>query len=594
MSANLPGFEHRSALPWRCYNKNRKKLIFRILCPEDTESVCLVWGDPYDWRKSGNDTKWHCNETIMCRQRHVKDRDTWKIEIDPPEWKRLKYFFKIKLSSGVWMFSESGAEHYTEKTRNDSFSSYFVYPYIHEIDAPEIPEWAEKTIWYQIFPERFCKNSSCNALIPEKIDDWETGKPEYRNFFGGNLAGIREKLPYLVDLGITGIYLTPVFTSPSNHKYNIEDYYAIDPHFGDLNEMKALVNDAHALNIRVMLDAVFNHAGESHPFWQDVLQNQEKSPYVDYFHIRRFPVHPMQPPREMDFETFAWVWRMPKWNTENPAARKYLLDSAAYWIRECDIDGWRLDVANEVSFDFWQDFTKLVRSLKKDFYILGEMWHDASEWLRPGIFDAAMNYPLGFAISGCFLEKKLTPLLLTQRIFSVLDRYSDIHNSLSFNLLDSHDTERALTRAGGDKLALKNAFTMLFLMPGSPCVYYGTEIGMEGANDPDCRRPMVWNEKLQDADMLSFFKNLIEFRKNYLPIIKDSFLRYFEKDGVHYWEFSPIGKQAVYGLTAVYAESEKICGFIAPGKCVLGPHRDFRLYENGKLPLCSLVVYKWG
>ena len=605
----FPGFEHKAALPWRCYDKNRDKLIFRLNSPENAKSAVFIYGDPYDWRDSGNNTQaWYYTETAMYRQRSAGSRVTWKVEIDPPEWKRLRYCFRMKTSNGEWLLFENGVEKYSKKTISHPLNQFFHYPYIHAIDSLQAPEWVQKTVWYQIFPERFCRNKGADVVIPEKIEDWEKGKPEFRNFFGGNLAGIREKLPWLANLGINGLYLTPVYTSPSNHKYNIEDYFAIDPHFGDLNEMKTLVKEAHALNIKVMLDAVFNHAGETHPFWQDVLKNQEKSSYADYFHVRRFPIRAEQKPRNMDYEAFAWQKRMPKWNTENPSVRKYLLESAAYWIRECDIDAWRLDVANEISFDFLRDFTKLVRSIKKNFYILGEMWHDAHEWLQPGLFDAAMNYPLGFAVSNCFLQKEITPQVFTQKLFSVLDRYSDPHNSIAFNLLDSHDTERALTRAGGDKQALKNAFTMLFLMPGAPSVYYGTEIGMEGKNDPDCRRPMIWNEEKQDKNLLLFFQNLINFRKKYLSIIKDAIITYFEKNGVHYWEFSPAPVGNVYGgensggrkktptkpplLTVVYTGAKKVSGFKIPGKCVFGAETDLSRYESGNLPARIVAVYE--
>jgi glycosidase len=358
-----------------------------------------------------------------------------------------------------------------------------------------------------------------------------------------------------------------------------------------LGDLKALTAAAHRLNMRVMLDAVFNHAGETHPFWLDLLKNQEHSPYRDYFHIRRFPVRhpessaisPLRLPdaRDLDFHAFAWSPRMPKWNTENPAVRTYLLDAAVYWIRECDIDGWRLDVANEVSFDFWKEFSRLVRAEKNDLYILGEIWHDSSNWINSGLFDAVMNYPLEYAVSDCFLRKTITPDVFTRRLVSSLTRYSDLHNRLSFNLLDSHDTDRALTRAGGDKGALKNAFTMLFLLPGSPCLYYGTETGMEGGGDPDCRRPMIWDEKRQDQDLRSFFQNLIKFRKEFLPIINHCVVQYRKTDEAHYWEFSGFGES----LIAVYSE-EPVRGFQAPGTCVSGPPDG-----NGELPPHTMLVY---
>ncbi|GMO69343.1 MAG: hypothetical protein Ta2A_17470 [Treponemataceae bacterium] len=237
------------------------------------------------------------------------------------------------------------------------------------------------------------------------------------------------------------------------------------------------------------------------------------------------------------------------------AVRKHLLDAAAFWITELNIDGWRLDVANEVSMDFWHDFSHLVRALKKDFYIAGEIWHDASNWIDRGCFDAVMNYPLESAISLFFLKKQTSIEQFNASLLVSLTRYSDFHNRIAFNLLDSHDTDRALTRAGGDTRLLRNAFTMLFLLPGSPCIYYGTEVGMEGGGDPDCRRPMIWDEAKQDWNLLHFFRGLIAFRKKYAFLLQDSALRYRAgDDGEHYWEFSAGNRS----LVAVYTEEKAL------------------------------------
>ncbi|MCL2600382.1 MAG: glycoside hydrolase family 13 protein [Treponema sp.] len=587
--------EHRAALPWCRYDEKQGKITFRLLCSGGVEAAELLWGDPYDWRDSGGGIrKWHYAETGMRRQLSGTGPETWRAEIDLPVFRRLKYGFRVRNAMGEWFFSENGIEPYGEPAVN-SAHGHFVYPFVHGIDAPKTPEWAEGTVWYQIFPDRFRRGPGTRDLspTPSALEDWETGRPSFRNFFGGDLAGIAEKLPWLAELGINGLYLTPVFQSPSNHKYNTEDYFAVDPRFGDIDGLKALVARAHGLGMRVMLDAVFNHAGDTHPFWRDVLENQENSPYRDHFHIRRFPVRrPEQNPdaRDLDYHAFSWVARMPKWNTENPAARRHLLEAAEYWIKECDIDGWRLDVANEVSADFWKAFSGLVRSLKKDFYIVGEIWHDASGWINTGLFDAVMNYPVKNAVSDCFLEKKTSPGDFTRRLFAVLTRYGDSHNRVGFNLLDSHDTDRALTRAKGDMRALRNAFAMLFLLPGSPCIYYGTEVGMEGGADPDCRRPMVWDAEKQDGELRRFFGDLIRFRKKHLHIIADAEVSYAEIRGgrggpVHRWEFSRGGES----LVAAYTERDAAFGFAVPGTLVLGPGPDMR--DIADIPPYTMNVY---
>ena len=579
MSTNLT-YIHNACLPWRCYDSKHRKVTLRLQCTLDTEIVLLVWGDPYD----RHNDRWLYTEAELNLQFCGSSMQIWQIEIDAPPSRRMKYGFRVKNSIGDFYICENGILPYNEHLLHSEYGHFF-FPFLHDIDAPWDPQWVHERIWYQIFPDRFYRKINENTISPPQIEHWETGKPAFNNFFGGNLAGIREKLPWITQLGINGLYLTPVFTSPSNHKYNTENYFAIDPFFGDLSEMKALVAEAHALNIRVMLDAVFNHAGNTHPFWQDVLEKQEKSPYCDYFHIRRFPVQ--QPPRhsrDMDYHTYAWVHHMPKWNTEHPAARKYLLDCAAYWITECDIDGWRLDVANEVSFNFWQDFSRLVRSLKPDFYILCEIWHDASPWINSGFIDSVMNYPLGYAVSDCFAERKIKPRDFSQRLFTELSRYSSLHMRLSFNMIDSHDTNRILTRAKGDKKAVRNAFTMLFLLPGSPCLYYGTEIGMEGGRDPDCRRPMIWDEQQQDGDLLLFFRELIKFRKKYLSILNNPVVSYYTMADVHCWEFS----NTTGTLIAVYTESNDVRGLIIPGQCVFATIADLK---PGELPAYTMAVY---
>jgi glycosidase len=535
-------------LPYCWYDTRREKIALQALSSPDAVSVDLIYGDPYQYEKEpgGTNWVWRHQEKELSPQYRSPEQTLWRVELDVPVWRRLKYGFRVKTSAETYYVSESGTLPYHPNLL-DHIANFFLIPYIHKVDAPAVPDWVGNTVWYQIFPERFCRGDP--RLSPLGCLDWETGEPGHQTFFGGDLPGIRQKLPYLADLGINGLYLTPIFTSPSNHKYNIEDYFAIDPHFGTLEDLKNLVSEAHRLGIRVMLDAVFNHAGSTHPFWRDVLNRQEHSQYKEYFHIRRFPVREDGP---QDFETFSFTPRMPKWNTENPGARKYLLEAARYWIRECDIDGWRLDVANEVSLDFWREFAERVRREKPDFYILGEMWFDGSPWIKPGYFDAVMHYPLGYAIGDYFLKKQISAQTFSDRLVTLLSRYSGVHSPAAFTLLDSHDTQRALTAAKGDKQALRNAFGMLFLLPGSPCLYYGTEIGLDGAGDPHCRKPMRWDPAKQDRSLFAFFKELIAFRRKYSELLNRSAILYAPIDGLPAWDIAdPEGRKL---FSIVYPE----------------------------------------
>jgi glycosidase len=533
-----------------------EKVMIRLTTADWVDSVSLIYGDPFDQVKNGNAYRWRCRETALEKRFSGEGMAAavWCAALDRPPRRRLKYGFRIRAGAGDYYFSENGLEPYRVEAATRIFNHFF-FPYIHDVDAPRAPSWVPGTVWYQIFPERFFNGDP--SLSPPKTADWERDAPEPANFFGGDLPGIRQKMDYLADLGIGGIFLNPVFKAPSNHKYDTEDYFAIDEHFGGLEDLKALVKDAHARGIRVMLDGVFNHVGQRHPFWRDVLKNQEQSAYRDYFHIKRFPVQARyRDPDTIPFDVFAQEARMPKWNTENPQARRYLLDAALYWIRECDIDGWRLDVSDEVSFDFWRAFAGELRALKPDLYIVGEMWHDASNWINPGYFNASMNYPLGFAIIDFFLRQTIDPREFNGRLLKALSRYSDLHTALAFNLLDSHDTQRSLTVAGGSKLALRNAFTLLFLLPGSPCLYYGTELGMSGGGDPECRAPMVWNEQKRDGELLAFFKSLIAFRREHIRLIRDGALNCRSHAGLPCWEIS----DGDHRLSVIYTGDEPVEG----------------------------------
>ncbi|MDR2177883.1 MAG: glycoside hydrolase family 13 protein [Treponema sp.] len=583
MEAEGPRVYHRADLPDCYYDTHDKKVIIRLNAACDVDSVSLVYGDPFEHVKAADTYRWQYREASAEKRLCGKGilPAVWCAALELPRRRRLKYGFRIKTGTGEYYFSENGLEPYSEEAATRTFNHFF-FPFIHSVDAPEAPSWVAGTVWYQIFPERFCNGNP--ALSPPGTADWERDAPGPANFFGGDLPGIRQKLDYLADLGITGIFLNPVFKAPSNHKYDTEDYFTVDEHFGTLEDLKGLTADAHARGIRVMLDAVFNHAGERHPFWQDVLKNQEQSVYREYFHIKSFPVKERyRDPDKMPFDTFALDSRMPKWNTENPQARRYLLDAAVYWIRECNIDGWRLDVSDEVSFDFWRDFAGKVRAVKPELYIVGEMWHDASNWINPGYFNAPMNYPLGFAIAGFFLRKTTGPGEFTGRLFRALSRYSDFHNRLAFNLLDSHDTPRTLTVAGGDKPALRNAFTMLFLLPGSPCLYYGTEVGMTGGGDPECRKPMIWDEKRQDRELPAFFRDLIAFRKEHIALINSCTMRYEAEGGVSRWIIGG-GENA---LRAVYTGENPVKASGETGECVFSAAPVI----NGEIPPFTLAVF---
>ncbi|HFM9288981.1 TPA: glycoside hydrolase family 13 protein, partial [Enterococcus faecium] len=468
--------------------------------------------------------KWYQKQRPMKKCLSTNVHDYWEIEVTS-ETSRLQYAFHVVGEDNTDCFyGDQGIFPYRENVITEP-NFYFRIPYFHQIDRFTIPEWVKETVWYQIFPERFANGDKAND--PEHTLPWGSKDPDREDFFGGDLQGVMDHLDYLTDLGINGIYFCPIFKATSNHKYDTIDYYEVDPAFGDKKLLKNLIDEAHKRGIRIMFDAVFNHMGVHSPQWQDVLKNGEKSIYKDWFHIRFFPVDSYQmtdlpeTAENIPYDTFAFTPFMPKLNTANPEVQKYLLDIATYWIKEFDIDGWRLDVANEVDHHFWKKFREAVTEIKPDIYILGEIWHSSQAWLQGDEFHAVMNYAFTDSIKDYFAKKKITASQMVSGMNHQQMLYRDQVNEGTFNLLDSHDTARILTLCQGNKELMKSVMAFMFLQKGSPCIYYGTEIGMTGEDDPDCRKCMIWEKEEQDLELFGFIKELVSLRKQLSKIISE-------------------------------------------------------------------------
>ncbi len=478
----------------------------------DADHIRLIWGDPYEY----NDGRWAANEHPMRKIAATDMHDYWFAEVVPP-FRRLQYAFVVTDHHEDIFFGSSGVCPYNEKTL-ETIHYYFKLPFVHEADTFQAPEWAKSTVWYQVFPERFANGRE--DLSPENVLPWGSKDPDVNDFFGGDLQGIVDKLDYVEDLGVNGIYLTPIFSAPSNHKYDTLDYYSIDPHFGDPELFRTLVSQIHQRGMRIMLDAVFNHIGSASPQWQDVVKNGAQSRYKDWFHIHSFPV------TEGNYDTFAFTPDMPKLHTANPEVQRYLLDIALYWIREFDIDGWRLDVANEVDHAFWKTFKQAVSAEKPDIYILGEIWHSSEPWLRGDEFHAVMNYPFTEPMIEYFADRAIPASRMAHRLNAHLMNGMKQVNEVMFNLLDSHDTKRLLTRCRNDEKKARALLAFMFAQTGSPCIYYGTEIGLDGENDPLCRKCMVWDKEKQNQEMHTFMKRLIALRKQENTVLTEGTLEW--------------------------------------------------------------------
>ena len=429
----------------------------------------------------------------------------------------------------------------------------------------DTPAWARDAIFYQIFPDRFA--ASDRVPKPGPMEPWDA-PPTVHGYKGGDLLGIAEHLDELADLGINALYLTPVFASASNHRYHTDDYYSVDPLLGGNDALRELLDQAHARAMRVVLDGVFNHCGRG--FWRfhHVAEAGAASPFRPWFHLdeeRLAAGHPLVvypgPDQEAEiralamhgvgageasrrvlgFEGWWGLPALPKLNVWNPQTRAYLLDVAEHWLR-FGIDGWRLDVAEEISGEFWTEFRTRCRAVKPDAYLVAEIWQPKPEWLTGHQFDALMNYPLGEATlgyaAGQHLDHRITAQHNEYQRYLVrrdgasfgqeLERLQALYDpavtSVMLNLLGSHDAPRARTVCGGDLASLRIATLLQMTLPGAPCVYYGDELGLEGEQDPYCRGAFPWDRDSWDHGLRAYVRDVIGLRRRHRAL-RDGELR---------------------------------------------------------------------
>lgn len=377
-----------------------------------------------------------------------------------------------------------------------------------------VPYWVQDAIFYQIFPDRFCNGDSTND--PVNVQTWGTD-PTVRGFQGGDLRGVIRKFDYLLDLGINAIYLNPIFKSPANHRYHTVDYFQIDPFLGNMQDFRALLDVAHRNGVKVLLDGVFNHCGRGFFAFNNVLENGEESPFVDWFHIQKFPVDAYSPGEAHDFRAWWGIKDCPKFNTDNLQVRQFIYDVARYWIEQ-GIDGWRLDVPGEIDDDeFWGEFRQVIKSINPDAYILGEIWTADPRWVGDTHFDGLMNYPLRDVILDMIWADE-TVDKITNRVEKLLTMYPRENVYSMYLPLGSHDTERLYTAAQGSLEKTKLAFFFQFSFPGAPAIYYGDEIGIEGGKDPHCRRAFPWDESKWNKYLRDYVRHLVHVRRTHVAL----------------------------------------------------------------------------
>jgi len=392
------------------------------------------------------------------------------------------------------------------------------------------PYWVQDAIFYQIFPDRFANGDSSND--PPNVQKWGT-PPTTWGFQGGDLRGILQHLDYLLDLGINALYLNPIFLATSNHRYNTSDYFQIDPHLGTLADFHALVDAVHKNNMRIILDGVFNHCGRGFFAFTDVLENNDRSAYKDWFYIKQYPLDAYD--GGGDAQNYIGWWShksLPKLNAGNSKVREYIFRVARYWIEQ-GADGWRLDVPNEIDVvGFWEEFRQVVKSANRDAYLTGEIWDVNPRWANNSHFDGLMNYPVKDALAA-LLQARENTLQFGQRIESLFKAYPRENLFAMYVPLDSHDTERFKTLVGRDTRKLKLAFLFQMAFPGAPALYYGDELGMEGDKDPDSRRAFPWRESSWDEGLRQWVRLLISLRKRTPTLRRGEFVRLQSEDGIY-------------------------------------------------------------
>ncbi len=417
------------------------------------------------------------------------------------------------------------------------------------------PEWVKHAVFYQIFPDRFAKGNPPTQTrkgidkgwYPSTLEAWNQS-PTFQGYKGGNLWGVIEKLDYIKNLGVTAIYFTPIFQSTCNHRYHTHDYYRVDPILGGNEALKLLIDNAHDRNIKIVLDGVFNHASRGFYFFNDILENGQNSPWLNWFRIEEWPLSAYDGSLPANYVGWVGNRALPVFNHDNLEVKEYIMQIGEYWL-EFGIDGWRLDVPFEVKTPgFWQEFRDRIKAINPEAYIVGEVWSDCVQWLDGTQFDGVMNYlftgPTIAFTAGDRVDidqvkdhdyityPALSAVEYAQKMQELLQLYPWEIQLTQLNLLDSHDTARLLSIAKGDKASVEIATLLLITFPGVPSIYYGDEVGLPGSVDPDSRRSFPPAEQW-DHQALKYHKQLISIRHQYTALRTGTYEVLFAEGNVY-------------------------------------------------------------
>lgn len=429
--------------------------------------------------------------------------DYYEVSFESP-FSRVCYYFSLSDGEEVLYLYAGLLESELPLER----SEFYQYPFLRREEISDVPDWFKHAVVYNIFPDSFATGKRFLRKTPEHLPMSNGRILHSRN--GGTIRGITENLDYIADLGFNCLYLNPIFTAEEYHRYDLLDYFHISPNLGTDEDFRNLVAEVHRRGMHIIIDGVFNHCSWYFFAFDDVVQNGEASRYRDWFYALKFPVVRPEEGAAPEYASFAYEPKMPKLNSSNPEVQAYFMEVCAHWLREFDVDGWRLDVANEVDKDFWRMFRQTAKRVKPESVMIGEIWESAERWLQGDMFDSAMNYDFRKNCRDFFALNKLNARQFNARITQMLMRYPTGIVQGQLNLLDSHDVNRFLYLCEGDLEKFRLAMLFLFCMPGVPSVFYGDELGVCGGDEFSLRGPMPWDAPASDERV--FFRQLTALR----------------------------------------------------------------------------------
>ena len=508
-----------------CYAIEKGRFLIRLETKKgDTGKAILHVQDKYLPIKY-MDTRQEYEMKIAYSDNYI---DYYEITIDV-DVVCLRYFFEIEDTAGKVTYY--GNHNFYDECITDIDRMFDCPQNLREEEMFELPDWARNKVVYQIFPSRFASDQN----VPEEV--WYQAPIGHMADLKGSLRGIINHLEYIKELGADIIYMTPIFSSNTSHKYNIDDYYRIDPSFGTKEDLKELVGKAHELGMYVILDGVFNHTAIDLFAVNDIRDYAPRSAELNWYYIEDFPLV-IEWGKKPNFKTFSYAAFMPKLNLQNKETADFVIDVASYWIRECDIDGWRLDVADEINHSFWKRFRREIKAVKKDALIVGEIWHFASDFLEGDEWDSIMNYQFYYAVKDLVVSEKMSAAAFVGNLNFMKGNLNNGLEGYLWNFIDSHDTARFSHSVGNNIKKQKLAAALQLLLPGMPMIYYGDEVALEGGPDPDCRRGMLWEESRQNKEILKFYKTLIRIRHEYPVLTEGTLVKQYAEDstGIIYME----------------------------------------------------------